>query len=105
MAWTEDDVNTTSGYPEVQATLSQEEYIGFGVYLVITGVFGGVGNTLVVVMFVVDKQLTSSVDLLLLNLAIADVAMCGCCFPFVSASTFAQVSWRERSLKSECFNE
>ncbi|XP_070206175.1 visual pigment-like receptor peropsin [Littorina saxatilis] len=90
MAWTEDDVNTTSGYPEVQATLSQEEYIGFGVYLVITGVFGGVGNTLVVVMFVVDKQLTSSVDLLLLNLAIADVAMCGCCFPFVSASTFAQ---------------
>lgn len=42
-------------------------------------------------MFVMDKnQLTSAIDLLLLNLAVADAGMCGVCFPFVVSSSFAQ---------------
>ncbi|PVD32919.1 hypothetical protein C0Q70_08366 [Pomacea canaliculata] len=42
------------------------------------------------VMFVRDNQFRSTVDMLLVNLAFADIGMCGLCFPFVSASNFAQ---------------
>ncbi|XP_076452268.1 visual pigment-like receptor peropsin [Babylonia areolata] len=85
------DVNGTSPQEaEPLATLTQEAYIGLGVYLLITGILGIVANCVSVVMFATNKGLNSSVDVLLLNLAVADLGMCGLCFPFVSASSFGQ---------------
>ncbi|KAL8584778.1 hypothetical protein ACOMHN_035697 [Nucella lapillus] len=85
------DVTNTSAASEAEVeVLTQEAYFSLGVYLLVTGVLGGGENAVVVVMFLKDRDLSSSVDVLLLNLAVVDLAMCGCYFPFVSASSFAQ---------------
>lgn len=66
--------------------------------------FGFFGNIVALVMFVRDNQFRSTVDMLLVNLAFADIGMCGLCFPFVSASNFAQVRiWTSELLKLPSF--
>ncbi|XP_046548606.1 visual pigment-like receptor peropsin [Haliotis rubra] len=55
-----------------------------------SGVFGISANVVSVVMFLTEKKLRSSVDILLLNLAIADIGMTGVCFPFTVSSNVAQ---------------
>lgn len=66
--------------------------------------FGFFGNIVALVMFVRDNQFRSTVDMLLINLAFADIGMCGLCFPFVSASNFAQVRfWTSELLKLPSF--
>ncbi|XP_025088974.1 visual pigment-like receptor peropsin [Pomacea canaliculata] len=86
------EINSTSGSlsSHFKVFLSGDEYTGLGVYLLLTGMFGFFGNIVALVMFVRDNQFRSTVDMLLVNLAFADIGMCGLCFPFVSASNFAQ---------------
>ncbi|ESO97586.1 hypothetical protein LOTGIDRAFT_152675 [Lottia gigantea] len=54
-----------------------------------SGIIGIFGNATAIMMFFIEKQFRTPTDLLLLNLAIADLAMTLFCFPFIVSSNYA----------------